>query len=351
MRVLCGSVDIIVTPEANVGIKIGGGKLAHGDYDSSDNAFHYRFGAYLLYNLGYKAKANILGFIDWALAPRKAFTPDNTVTLYEKKGAIPMSSSDMETRDLSLDSAIHRRQGSEALSINATMPYLDAAMGLTRREDGSADNPNDSEFSLPGSYPPGTSGFQVPEIRFNCAHLSRLKLTGARASNQGKTAEQNNWHGQCLIMIGDMSSNWKMLDADTAKNDDVEDFWVPWRNDMRNNDKESWTFKRDYRATWITDGSKPDDWWNFVSRRWYSEGYEGDAGGEAIFCAMNHFGQDNVYKLETEKGKKYNGFCLRNDGSGMASDWQQMHNLGKCLITFGNTQGQTPDSTNTKRDS
>jgi hypothetical protein len=32
-------------------------------------------------------------------------------------------------------------------------------------------------------------------------------------------------------MIGDMSSNWKMLDADTANNDDVEDFWVPWRND------------------------------------------------------------------------------------------------------------------------
>ncbi|KAJ5774586.1 hypothetical protein N7457_009482 [Penicillium paradoxum] len=44
-----------------------------------------------------------------ALAPRKAFTPDNTVTLYEKKGTIPMSSSDIEIRDLSLDSAIHRR--------------------------------------------------------------------------------------------------------------------------------------------------------------------------------------------------------------------------------------------------
>lgn len=37
---------------------------AYGDYDSLDNAFYYRFGAYLLYNLGYKAKANILGFID-----------------------------------------------------------------------------------------------------------------------------------------------------------------------------------------------------------------------------------------------------------------------------------------------
>ena len=32
-------------------------------------------------------------------------------------------------------------------------------------------------------------------------------------------------------MIGDMSSNWKMLDADTANNDDVEDYWVLWRND------------------------------------------------------------------------------------------------------------------------
>jgi chitinase len=37
---------------------------AHGDYDSSVNAFHYRFGAYLFYNIGYKAKAKILSVID-----------------------------------------------------------------------------------------------------------------------------------------------------------------------------------------------------------------------------------------------------------------------------------------------
>ncbi len=30
------------------------------DYDTSDNAFHYRFGAYLYYNIGYKAVAKIL---------------------------------------------------------------------------------------------------------------------------------------------------------------------------------------------------------------------------------------------------------------------------------------------------
>lgn len=65
---------------------------AHGDYDSTDNAFHYRFGAYLFYNLGFKAKAQVLNFINWALSARAAYNPRRTVKLYDKQGTIPMSS-------------------------------------------------------------------------------------------------------------------------------------------------------------------------------------------------------------------------------------------------------------------
>jgi chitinase len=79
-------LTITVTPEAHVGIKIGGGNLvggttlmdaqltgyvegnltfeAHADYKTDSNEIGYSFGTYFYYNLGYKAVAQILGFID-----------------------------------------------------------------------------------------------------------------------------------------------------------------------------------------------------------------------------------------------------------------------------------------------
>lgn len=110
-------IDILITPQASIGIKIGGGKIvtgktlmdvqlsgyvdtdlsfqAHSDYDTSDDAFHYRFGAYLYYNIGYKAVAKILSYIDWATGDRKAYWPDKMLKLYEKTGTIPMSESNV----------------------------------------------------------------------------------------------------------------------------------------------------------------------------------------------------------------------------------------------------------------
>lgn len=103
---LDAQLDILVTPEARIRIKIRGGKLvggaslmdaqltgyvmgdislqAHGDYDTATNDFHYRFGVFLLDNLGYKATAQALSFIDWALSPRQAYTPDKALKLYDK---------------------------------------------------------------------------------------------------------------------------------------------------------------------------------------------------------------------------------------------------------------------------
>lgn len=76
---------------------------AHGDYDTSDNAFHYRFGAYLYYNIGYKAVAKILDFVDWATGDRTAYSPDKMLKLYEKTGTVPMSETDVGKRDLKFD--------------------------------------------------------------------------------------------------------------------------------------------------------------------------------------------------------------------------------------------------------
>lgn len=151
-------LDVLVTPEANVGIKIGGGKLvggatlmdaqltgyvmgdlsfqAHGDYDNTKNAFQYRFGAYLFYNLGYKATAKILNWIDWALGPRQAYNPNQTVKLYEKQGSIPMGSTSKKARDLTIYGPVERHDSGMKSSVNASISaHFDPASGLFRRSD------------------------------------------------------------------------------------------------------------------------------------------------------------------------------------------------------------------------
>jgi hypothetical protein len=140
-------LDILVTPEAGgatlmdaqlTGYVMGDLSFqAHGDYDTASNSFQYRFGAYLFYNLGYKATAQILNFIDWALGPRQAYTPNKTVKLYEKQGSIPMgSSSDQQARDLTVYGPVERRHIAAELPADANMSaYLDPATGLFRRSD------------------------------------------------------------------------------------------------------------------------------------------------------------------------------------------------------------------------
>lgn len=53
--------------------------------------FDYRYGVYILYNLGFKAKAVILEWKDWALKPRLAYTPkDRSMKIFEKTGSIDL---------------------------------------------------------------------------------------------------------------------------------------------------------------------------------------------------------------------------------------------------------------------
>ncbi len=77
---------MIVTPEANIGIKIGGGSLvsttimdaqltgyvtgdlsfqASGKANTATNSYQYTYGVYAFYNIGYKATALILGVLNW----------------------------------------------------------------------------------------------------------------------------------------------------------------------------------------------------------------------------------------------------------------------------------------------
>lgn len=50
---------------------------------------------------------------------------------------------------------------------------------------------------------------------------------------------------------------------------------------------------------------------------------------DAIFCAINHFGQDDVYKLPAG----YNGLCRRNNG-GPLTGWNVGFNMARCEVKF-----------------
>lgn len=58
---------------------------------SSASKFSYSYGAYLLYNLGYNAKAQIKGFGNWALGPRYAYSNDQKFVIYENTGTFTAS--------------------------------------------------------------------------------------------------------------------------------------------------------------------------------------------------------------------------------------------------------------------
>ncbi|KAL8729755.1 MAG: hypothetical protein Q9181_004891 [Wetmoreana brouardii] len=104
-------IDIKVTPEANMGLRIGG-KISGGSSlvdaqlvgyvntslsfkasasasggSNTGTAASYSYGVYLFYNLGYGAYAAIKFFPNWALKPRNAFERPKRFTIYENTGS------------------------------------------------------------------------------------------------------------------------------------------------------------------------------------------------------------------------------------------------------------------------
>jgi chitinase len=80
----------------------------------------------------------------------------------------------------------------------------------------------------------------------------------------------------------------------------------------QNNDKkQSWAFKRDYDASWVNKQTviSKNDWWETTSQSFVDAGHGTVVGPEHIFCALNHFGQDDVYKLPDRKGVAFNEMC------------------------------------------
>ncbi|KAL5359105.1 hypothetical protein BJX96DRAFT_147771 [Aspergillus floccosus] len=60
--------------------------------------------------------------------------------------------------------------------------------------------------------------------------VSFLLNSGLNVSDFGEPSFQNNWHGQCLGMMGSLTSNWKQLNSALREDSDVPDLWVSWQD-------------------------------------------------------------------------------------------------------------------------
>ncbi len=182
-------VAVIVQPEANVGITVGGGSFtggislvqatvsaylksavqfnATGTVNFVTGMFDYTYGAYLYYNLGYKAQANVLKWISWALADRNAYTPDRRIDIYgPKSGSLSLTGSRGETRRRMVK-LVDSPPGGRALYDNETIGALvDPAWLFKRADDMDVDGPDAPSFSAPIQCPAGDSPtIKIPEMR------------------------------------------------------------------------------------------------------------------------------------------------------------------------------------------
>ncbi|KGO37509.1 hypothetical protein PEX1_029170 [Penicillium expansum] len=356
-------IDILITPQASIGIKIGGGKIvtgktlmdvqlsgyvdtdlsfqAHSDYDTSDDAFHYRFGAYLYYNIGYKAVAKILSYIDWATGDRKAYWPDKMLKLYEKTVA-----------------GAQRHENEADLSGNSTMSVLEPAADIFRRADITTLNPKTPMFTKKSHCPAGASGFQLPELRFNCGFLGPYQGVNEIRDADNDLTETLTYDvpGLCDNIVSLMPLRSKFTFAQHEK-------WnLLTKRRYGDNKKLSWAFKRDYETSWINAQTPltPADWSNANPPTWDKPNYEGPLTMDSVLCAINHFNQDDVYKLpgvkvESDgkpigKQKEYNALCKRTKGSGIrhAEAWGIDYVMARCLIRFQNSASGS--SSTSKRD-
>ncbi|RYP24055.1 hypothetical protein DL765_000783 [Monosporascus sp. GIB2] len=191
-------VAVIVQPEANVGIKIGGGKytgnLALVDAqvtaflygaltlrawaigDIINQIYKFGYGAYLYYNVGYKAKAEILEWINWSLGERKAYGQDRKFTIHEDEYEVDLSGnsvSNSKRMEMYTDGDVEvRALDNETTSANV----LSGPHYLFSRADGDQD-PGSPQFQNPIQCPAGSQGqVKLPELRFNCGAFPPIQV-------------------------------------------------------------------------------------------------------------------------------------------------------------------------------
>ena len=134
--------------------------------------------------------------MNWALAPREAYSPDKSIEIFSRTGSIPLNGGGSKRGEAPLISgkapsrgmkAIHSTNEANDGSDNRTMsPVPGLADDVFRRAvppSGGTSTPPD--FTQPVTCPPGSGGdWQLPELRFNCdllsvVHVSPYKTAGS----------------------------------------------------------------------------------------------------------------------------------------------------------------------------
>ncbi|EGX88796.1 bacteriodes thetaiotaomicron symbiotic chitinase, putative [Cordyceps militaris CM01] len=197
-------LDIVVQPQANMGVKIGGGKLVGGatimdaqlsgflagtlsfqaraKADTGSQNFTFSYGVHFLYNIGYSAKAVILGITDWATGDRLAYTPDKKIDVYGPfEYTIPLGSKAKRAE-------IGAGEEQPFSANNSSMNLFDL-----RSDSDPMDTDSSSQFSTPITCPAGAAGWRLPELRFF-----------------GDTQVPGTPTGQAVVVPG-MCSAWRTL--------------------------------------------------------------------------------------------------------------------------------------------
>lgn len=75
--------------------------------------------------------------------------------------------------------------------------------------------------------------------------------------------------------------------------------------------------------------------------------FQGPDGWDAVLCALNTFGQDNIYKFNAANANS-NAYCLR--GPMYASHgYQDVYRASRCKVNFGSGSGSGTAGPSSKR--
>lgn len=149
--------------------------FAEGRASTNTGRWDYQYGAYFYFNLGYKAKAVVLEWLDWALEARMAYNPNRRFEIYKKTGSIDLTGSSASNAYVIDDPA-----AVEGHQID------NATMALFRRDDVDMTDPDIPQFSSPSGQCPdgGKAPVKIPELRCKeeqCSLFSLAESTEAPA--------------------------------------------------------------------------------------------------------------------------------------------------------------------------
>lgn len=254
------ALDILVTPEANMGLRVGG-KISGGTplvdaqlvgYVNSTLRFSakatgtvstttgtastYKYGVYLLYNIGYGAYATIKFFPNWALKPRNAFNPTPRFTIYENSGTftgptkrsldvlealpapkLPRRGLIGDWHEAKLSSIDHiyptsLGQAGDGQPDHNTSSSMSMQSLLGKRADSDSSLPDapSPDFTSQLTCPPGdTAQIRLPDFRYNCDAFPNEQIdsqqggASAGAFAFGICGNIQDWHRRGAVAYGD----------------------------------------------------------------------------------------------------------------------------------------------------